>query len=38
MTPSDWGFLAVAMVVSALIAWAGFRFFSTRKWKLAERP
>jgi lipopolysaccharide transport system permease protein len=38
MTPSDWGFLAVAMVVSALIAWAGFRFFSSRKWKLAERP
>lgn len=38
MTPQDWGFLAVALLVSVLVAYAGQRYFSSRKWKLAERP
>lgn len=38
MTPEDWGFLGIALILSALLAYAGQRYFSSRKWKLAERP
>jgi lipopolysaccharide transport system permease protein len=37
MGAPEWGFLLLALLVSAGVALAGFRFFSRRKWKLAER-
>jgi len=37
MGASDWGYLAIALLVSFGIAVAGYRYFSSKKWKLAER-
>jgi ABC-type polysaccharide/polyol phosphate export permease len=37
MTPEDWGFLGIALAVSAAIALLGQRYFAARKWRLAER-
>lgn len=37
MGSSEWIFLGIAMVTSALILLAGLRFFNHRKWALAER-
>ena len=38
MTGEDLLFLGIALLVSAGIAAAGYRYFDSRKWKLAERP
>lgn len=38
MTPAEWGFLAIALCTSLIIAMAGYRYFSQRQWRLAERP
>ncbi len=37
MDLAHWGFMLWGLLAAALIALAGHRFFSTRKWKLAER-
>ncbi len=37
MTGAEWGFLGVAMLTSLAILVLGYRYFCTRKWKLAER-
>jgi lipopolysaccharide transport system permease protein len=33
----EWLFLGIAFLVSLAVAAAGYRFYSTRKWRLAER-
>jgi len=38
MMPQDWGFLALALVTSTAVFVLGQRFYSARKWRLAERP
>lgn len=37
MGPEEWGYLALALITSVLIAVAGHRYFAARKWSLAER-
>jgi len=37
MSGEDWLFLGIALLVSAGVALFGYRYFSARKWKLAER-
>lgn len=37
MTSIHWGFLGTAILVSFLLALAGYRYFCSQKWALAER-
>jgi hypothetical protein len=37
MTHSDWIFLGTAWVGALLVLWLGHRYFTARKWTLAER-
>jgi ABC-type polysaccharide/polyol phosphate export permease len=38
MGPSEWLFLGIALLTSLGVFLAGYRYFASRKWKLAERP
>lgn len=38
MTSQEWLFLGLALLTSVVVAVGGYQYFSSRQWRLAERP